>query len=306
MKIHFDNANLRSTTGPNSFASRLAKELFNTGHTVVDKGGDADVSLVFIEPSGQQLARRVVQRLDGIWFKPDEFATRNAKIKALYHVADAVIWQSEFDRGMTNHWWDYPRSGRVIHNGIEHKQPPENSAMKRLRTAYNKVFVAASNWHPQKRLRSNVEMFFHLKNSFPNSCLIVMGMNPDCYVPNPDIYYTGSLAHEDCLSVYAVADWMLHLAWLDHCPNVVIEALSQNVPVICAASGGTPELVKQFGIVVAEQKPYAFELADYDAPPTIDVTSVLMLPDRTTLGPHIDINISSVAKKYIEVFESLQ
>jgi hypothetical protein len=98
MKVHFDGVNFNSLSGPNTFAGRLARGLFESGHEVTLSVAEADVSLVFIERSGAPLAKKVVQRLDGVWFKPEEFHTKNSNIKALYGAADAVVFQSEFDR----------------------------------------------------------------------------------------------------------------------------------------------------------------------------------------------------------------
>jgi glycosyltransferase involved in cell wall biosynthesis len=317
--IHFDGVNLRSSSGPNTFAGRLAQKLFETGHSVAfDKGESSDVSLVFIEPTGQPLAPKVVQRLDGIWFKPDEFETKNVGIKGLYDRADAVVWQSKFDRNMTVKHWGFPgmhrdrfqgcvlepMPDRVIHNGIA-SRPVREVTIPRLtemRSIYNKIYVCSSNWHAQKRLRTNVELFDHLLKKHPNSCLIVMGDHPDHRVASPHVFYAGSVDPDTYLQVYAVADWMLHLAWADHCPNVVIEALSQGTPIACSEVGGTKELVGGYGVVLKEA-PYGYELADYDNPPPIDVAQVDDLPRRKDLdySSIADIDIGNVALQYVEL-----
>lgn len=302
MKLHLDGVNLASNSGPNTFAQRLVRGLLNRGEVeLVDRGPGADVSLVFIEPSGQPLAHKVIQRLDGIWFKPEEFRSKNVRIKALYESADAVVWQSDFDRKMTTRWWSSPQQGQVIHNGIE-LAPFNKVQLQGIHDRYDTVFVASSNWHPQKRLKSNVELFNHLRQWHPNSCLIVMGSNPH-WVNDPNVFFAGSLPHAKCFQIYEAADWMLHLAWLDHCPNVVIEALSRRVPVVCASSGGTHELVQGYGVIVPESQEYGFELADYDSPPPIDVTQVSgPLPNRGSLGHHAPIGIETVCDSYVHLF----
>jgi glycosyltransferase involved in cell wall biosynthesis len=308
VKVHFDGIMWNSHSGPNTFANRLARGLYQAGHEIELSGPDADVSLVFIEKTGQPLARKVVQRLDGIWFKPDEFIMKNIGIKQLYETADAVVWQSEFDRNMTVNWWDVPHSGRIIHNGFDlSKKVTQFSSpeLMSMRNKFDKIFVCSSNWHPQKRLKDNILMFKHLQSIHPNSCLIVMGANPDVRVADSRIFYTGAVPEEVYLQVYAMADWMIHLAWLDHCPNVVIEALSQETPVICSDSGGTKELVEGFGMTLSEAKPYSYELADYDNPPEIDVTQITSLPDKNSLTPHADIDIENVVLSYIELFDSV-
>lgn len=310
MRVHFDNVNLSAQTGPNTFASRLARGLMTAGHELESNGPKADVSLVFIEPSGHALAPKVVQRLDGIWFKPEDFQARNAGIKALYEAADAIVWQSDFDRLMTTKWWGAPGKGlgSIIHNGIDTAPVTRLTIpeLAKMRQDFDRIYVCSSNWHPQKRLGANIRLFEHLRQRHPNSCLIIMGSNPDVRVAHPRVFYAGPQPHEVFMQVYSAADWMLHLAWADHCPNVVVEALSQGTPVACAAVGGTRELIGNYGVVLKEQ-PYSFGLADYDNPPDIDVTQVDDLPARTTLDYSTisDIRIETAVSSYVSLFQEL-
>lgn len=314
MKIHFDNVNLNSSSGPNTFGNRLARRFFEAGHEVVLTATGADVSLVFIERSGAPLANKVVQRLDGIWFKPHEFETKNAGIKDLYHKANATIFQSEFDLKMvTKHWnapgmWNQPGRGIVIRNGIDINPLKQINIPKlaEMRAAYDQIYVCSSNWHAQKRLDANVALFEQLRQKHSNSCLIIMGAHPDFRAHGLHVFYTGAVEPEVYNEVYAAANWMLHLAWADHCPNVVVEALAQGTPVVCSEVGGTKELIGGYGLVLKEEA-YNFELADYDRPPKIDVTQVDDLPDRKILdyGSIADIDIRNVADRYIKLFESL-
>tara|TARA_R100000808_G_C2155541_1_gene168603 strand:- start:25879 stop:26793 length:915 start_codon:yes stop_codon:yes gene_type:complete len=301
MKIHFSNVNFSSTSGPNSFAHRLAGELVNMGNEIVGYNHDYDSVLIFIEPATPlKLDAMKVQRLDGIWFKPDQFKTHNQGIKLAYDNCDYVIWQSEFDKKMTCHHWG-ERRGVVIHNGIELRRVnvdiPE---ILNIRNAYKHMFVCSANWHRQKRLKENMEIFFKLKEKYPSSCLVVMGSSPDCPVNHDDVFYTGSISHDACLQMFSAADWMIHLAWLDHCPNVVVESLSQGCPVICSSSGGTKEIVRKNGIVIEENNLYNFELTDYDNPYEILIPS-LELPKLEIDNSYLDIK--KVAQMYMRVLE---
>ncbi len=317
MRIHFDNVNLNAPTGPNTFASRLAKELYRLGHEVVFERAGAVVSLVFIEPSGALLAPKIVQRLDGVWFKPDEFETKNVAIKSLYERADAIVWQSNFDRDFVCKWWGHPlargQKAVTISNGIEIEPITQFSSpeLAHLRSQYDQIFVCSANWHPQKRLKANTEAYMHIRKTLaPKSALVVMGANPDHVVADPHVFYTGSVPKDVYMQVYSMANWMIHLAYLDHCPNSVIECLSQGTPVIYPENGGTRELVKGFGICGNENKLYDNTLEDYDNPPPIDVTFISSLTkDKDRLqghcDNHIDIAIETCAKKYIALFTSL-
>jgi glycosyltransferase involved in cell wall biosynthesis len=300
MRVHFSNVDFHSPTGPNTFANRLSIALGNKQIEVVPEQDQYDVMLAFIEAASRPApGTRLVQRLDGIWFKPEEFLEKNANIKATYERADSVIWQSEFDRAMTTaHWGE--KQGVVIHNGIDltitHRLDPQ---IKKIREKYDRVYVCSANWHRQKRLREVIELFSKTRHQTVSACLLVMGAHPDVRAADPDILYTGSVPHDVCLQIYSVADWMIHLAWLDHCPNVVVEALSQGCPVVCTNSGGTHEIVGDNGIVLDETVSYDLELTDYDNPPPLDLQDV-RIPDKIEVNAsHLDIR--DVADRYIEV-----
>lgn len=307
MRVHFDNVDFSSTSGPNAFASRLARALFETGHEVLETANGADVSLVFIQRSGADLSDKVIQRLDGIWFSPVEFHNRNEAIKELYRSADAVVFQSEFDKSFITRWWGNHNTTAVIGNGIclDPVKQLTIGPLIDIRQKYDTVFCCSSNWHPQKRLLANLELFYHLNGTCcPNSCLLILGGHPDHASSHAHVFYSGSQPYDVCAEIYAASNWMLHLSYLDHSPNVVVEALSQGTPVICSGAGGTKELVGGFGLVLEE--PYDLSLCDYDDPPSIDVTQIEELPPKESLGKHADIDIRHVAERYVRLIEEIR
>lgn len=318
MKIHFDGVNPESRSGPNSFAMRLAKRLMLSGHELdFDSGRNSDVSLVFIEPSGAWLARKTVQRLDGIWSKASEIETKNKHIKKLYHQADGIVYQSQFDANYIQSLWGHPaRAGifRIINNGIEIQPEHENLSgysFQQLRLELDVIFTCSANWHRQKRLKENVECFKHLQTIYPKSCLIVLGSNPDWGVADPAIFYGGSLTHEAVLEVFKNSDWMINLEYFSHSPNAVVEALSVGCPVICVDMGGCAELVQDYGVKVQSTDHYPVigsrgPAIEYDNPPPLkNHQRIESLPDRSELGAHADIDIISCAKKYEELFDKI-
>jgi len=301
VKIHFSNVNFSSQSGPNSFAHRLASELSRRNdYKIVNQNEDYDIFLCFIEPSSiPRKGSKFIHRLDGIWFKPEEFNTHNTSIKWAYEKADHVIWQSNFDKKMTSHHWGLPKKGSVIHNGIK-KIIFENlhPEVQKIKNNFERIFVCSASWHRQKRLKENIQ--FYKKVRKEKDALLVLGSNPDWIEKENNIFYLGQLPHEICLQIYSISSWFLHLAWLDHCPNVVVEALSQNCPVICTDMGGTKEIVKENGIVLKENNPYNFELTDYDKPYDLNFDSEIFTLD--TKEVLFDLDIEKIASQYIEVF----
>jgi glycosyltransferase involved in cell wall biosynthesis len=204
---------------------------------------------------------------------------------------------------MTVNHWGNPKKGSIIHNGIEVKKFQKlHPDIEKIKNNFDRIFVCSASWHRQKRLKENILFYKSVKKE--KDVLLVLGKNPDYIEQDNNIFYLGHLPHEICLQIYSIADWFLHLAWLDHCPNVVIEAMSQGCPVICTDMGGTKEIVKNNGIVLAEDNPYNFELTDYDKPYELNIDpSAFTLDKKDVL---FDLNIEKIANQYIEVFnESL-
>ena len=83
MKIFFENVDLSSRSGPNSFGKKLHDQLAKKNHEVITGTPEEkpDVQLAFIA-SGYRLAP-TVQRLDGIYFNIDQnFDELNIPIEA--------------------------------------------------------------------------------------------------------------------------------------------------------------------------------------------------------------------------------
>ena len=198
---------------------------------------------------------------------------------------------------MTERWWG-ATCGTVIGNGIKITKPEISNQLKDIRKKHDKIFVCAASWHRQKRLKENILLFQKLAKD--NDILFVLGENPDYRVNDKRVLYVGNIHPQSCLQIYSIADWMIHLAWLDHCPNVTVEAMSQLCPIIYSSSGGTGEIVKENGIAILESIDYKFELCDYDNPPPLDIPDSLDLLDINVDSSHL--KIEAIAQKYLEVF----
>ena len=92
MNLHLENVSLQSSTGPNHFASKLAKQLANSGVSI-DHNSPADARLCFIETYNTFTdSVPLFQRLDGIYFnKAQDYKRQNANIKRTYDMASGVI-----------------------------------------------------------------------------------------------------------------------------------------------------------------------------------------------------------------------
>ena len=124
MRIFFDNVNINSSSGPNGFAKKISHELlenhevFTSIQQLIDSNIKPDVQLSFI--SAQYEISPIIQRLDGIYFNTDQdWHHLNLPIYETYKIADAVIFQSNFNKKLTENFFGVPKDSYVIHNGTD-------------------------------------------------------------------------------------------------------------------------------------------------------------------------------------------
>ena len=103
-----------------------------------------------------------------------------------------------------------------------------------------------------------------------------------------------------------MADAMIHLSWLDWCPNSVVEGLGCGLPVLCSSNGGTKELVQESGIIIEIEEPYKIgEKVDLYNPPNVDINyitkKILDLIDMPKVN-RSDLHIKNSAKLYKDLF----
>lgn len=301
LRIAFHNVDFTSSSGPNAFCTRLAKELFFQEHVLVTPGDVCDIDLVNISTTTPCRGKKTIQRLDGIWTRGQFDASRNAPILSQYKTADHVIWQSDYDRSLITRYW-FDREGTVIRNGVNEQKNTDTNLIEKIRSLADVVFCASASWHPQKRLEANVcAMRSYAAQTKQRCCLLVLGNVTD-QIPGNDIYYLSHVNEKICFSVYKASDALMHLAWRDHCPNAVVEALSVGTPVICASSGGTHELlVEKSGVIIHDDRDSEINdlVFDFDKPPEIKI-SHFDLPKRNSFSTSTYM-IQNVAQQYVSV-----
>lgn len=290
MNLHLENVDLSSLSGPNSFARKLIKYLSLDGHNVVELP-DAEARLCFIETFRPKCEVPLFQRLDGIYFNTlQDFKRQNANIYRTYKQADGVIFQSRFNKELTFKFFGEHPNSIVIPNGADVeliKRMPllEHSKLDR----FENIWSCAASWRPHKRLGENIRYFF--EHSHENDCLVVAGKVSDKFEKSDRIFYVGEIDYEHLLSLYKASKYFLHLAWLDHCPNVVVDARASGCQIVCSSTGGTKEIAGPNAIVIEEEE-WNFEPLELYSPPEINF-------DRKVNNKHdLSYNMHEVSQKY--------
>ena len=291
MNLHLENVNLQSTSGPNHFASKLIKYMGRLDVSF-DYERPPDVRLCFIETPRVEFDKvPLFQRLDGIYFNSEQnFKALNANIKRTYENADGVIFQSEFNKRLTTKYFGEHPNSVVIHNGADTEFISEVEPLRtRKIDRFERVWCCASSWRPHKRLNDNINYF--LEHSSEKDCLVIAGKAIEKVPRGERIFYVGEINITQLISLYKRADYFVHLAWLDHCPNVVVDARASGCKIICSSAGGTKEIAGPDAIVIQEQEWDFTPVALYKSPP-------LDFSKRASSRRHIDYCMQIVAEKY--------
>lgn len=295
MRVLIDNVNTASASGPNSFGKKLMTELNRVGHETSTSMVDPDVQLSFIFAT--QKKAKLALRLDGIYFNTrQDWKSQNRQIESSYSIAEKVIFQSLFNKMLTEKYFGV-KDGVVINNGVclESISKIQPIAAPQL-DSFSEIWACASSWRPHKRLKDNIHYFFDVAPS--TAGLVVLGENPDYLVNHPRVFYANQQSWETCISVYRRAKVFLHLAFLDHCPNVVVDARAAGCKLVVASSGGTKEVAGTDALVLQDME-WDFEPLDLYSPPSLDYGRVT----NNTFDCNIDI--VDVSRRYINVLENI-
>lgn len=290
MKIFFDNVDFRSSSGPNSFGAKLARTFSQMGHQITDE--DPDLQFSFISIS-RKLAPTIL-RLDGIYFNTEQdWNALNDPINKSYKSADAVVVQSLFNKRLVTNYFGDRDDINVIRNGtcldlIDQIPPANISNLPR-----EKIWFCASSWRPHKRLKENIRYF----NEFApaDAFLLIAGDIAPEHWQTDRIRCVGNLNWDQLISAMKASSHFIHLAWLDHCPNVVVDAKASGCRVVCSSSGGTEEIAGE-GSIVIEEDIWDFKPTNLYEPPKLDFSKA-----RPGLNYKADIDILNVAEQYLKI-----
>jgi len=243
-----------------------------------------------------------ILRLDGLYFDTEntlgDTTRMNACIKNAYAKFDGVIFQTEFSRIMYCGHFGYPSApSTIIHNGAPVEFTKGYSYTYPWR---GKTLMCSSHWRAHKRLDAVVAGFMELND--PDTGLVIIGKADKSYDNDKNIMHVPDTQPKDIPFLLRGADAFVHLAWLDWCPNVVVEALTARLPVLCSHNGGTKELVGDDGIVLKLEDDYDFKsVALYDPPKPDPVTVAQGMRDILSREWDIhrpDLRIENVARQY--------
>jgi glycosyltransferase involved in cell wall biosynthesis len=204
----------------------------------------------------------------------------------------------------------------IVYNGVDHDQWFRETREKYSDDDMINV-VSCANWRRWKRLPEIIRTFNYFRCWKPESTLYIVGemRRGAKEIIAPNVIYTGTLSEGEMINLYRNMDLYLHLGKNDSCPSTIPEAMAAGIPVITTnACGGATEMAELAGQYIADGDYQSFE------PHALYKDEWNYLSDETMhkLALHMkealwydepkfpdELHIRYVAKKYIEIMESV-
>ena len=315
MKIHIPNS--KKLRGPQIFCSRLYEAMLEIPNVELVDPSFCSVQLHSIEFQNVQKGVKNILRLDGVYYHNGprhDWKKRNRPIKASFDKADGIIYQSNFSKALCEKYLGKTKVPyAVIYNGAD----PRDYVLNSLKTTFHQpFFLTVANWRSFKRLKDIIESF--LIADLKNTNLVVVGDitkagiadKLEKYRKDSRIQFLGNRNQKELAPYYASCAALIHIGWLDNCPNTAVEAICAGKPVICGNIGGTKEIVqKSGGIVLDIEKDYNLEPIDiYNPSPisrnlVVDAMYRCINEDFSIKNSHVDIR--NTAMKYLDFFRKI-
>jgi glycosyltransferase involved in cell wall biosynthesis len=300
MKIQIAENIKRNDSGKHKFLNRLFHELKEQGVEVDQKASKVDVLLHIGRNMDCCKAKKKVMRVDGLILNSDQkYEKENKKLKKQIDNSDAVVYQGEFCKQAYTKFLGVDKPYICALNGASPKEFFSRQPQD--------FFLTHCKWRPHKRLKELCDSFVYAKEQGLKSKLVVAGEKKKV-IDHPDITYIGWVSDRYLKSLLSKSIATIHLAWLDWCPNAMIESVVAGTPVIYSKSGGSGEIGKGAGIGISDEQ-WDFKPTKLYDPPKLDRQEVAdaMFKLETQLlevySEHVRIN--HIADKYVRIFNKL-
>lgn len=291
MKVSF-SIPLKPLSGKHNFAIRLAGAFERLGVSVTDK--KPHINLVFLD--GIKKGCKNIYRLDGVLMNTSiNYKKKNAILLKAMKQCEGIVYQNEFCKQASDVFIKKFSNSVIINNGAS---KPDGISPYGNRKPY---VLTLSRWRPHKRLKDTVNGFL-LSDLHKTHNLIVLG-DPDYKVDNESIIYAGIQKSDSVWKYILGADFVVHLAYVDWCPNSVVESLVCGKKVLHSSVGGTKYVVKGNGVSVEDEE-WDFNPIDLLNVPSLNMDKLISgymemqnKVDKVDAG-YLDIHY--IAQKYID------
>lgn len=238
----------------------------------VQDWNDADVIITndIFPTSMIDSAKIKVKRMDGIYWQ-EHLKERNEPLNHSAQKADLVIFISEFSRKSY-----FELYGQTLNKNIVILNNADDTIFYKTnsKAPSNHFYLcaSASNWsRPEKRFKNIIEMMSILRSD-PIFKMNLIGTIDSSYRIPLNIISHGYIEDQKRMAeILNKSDVFINFSYKDACPKTVWQAKQCQLPILYANSGGLPEIVKEFGYPIDDNKEYKFE----SETPELDISQII-------------------------------
>ena len=260
---YFAKKFLGEGTGPQEFLTNLIIEInkfkkINTSFNFLS----SDIHLLnlgFYSPLWNYLylkdPKRVIIRFDGVGIDNSKNPKQTKKsLETILKKGNFIVFQSEFCRSFFKNEFGFLPNNNVIYNGAYKCLSLKDHNLKKLKERLSvpieeEYFVVAGRFTGRKRIKETINCISNLKKY---NLVVLSNVPKNEKIFNKRIKYIGFKGSYLANQIICNSKALIHMDRYDWCPNIVVSAIANKVPVICSNYGASSELVKNNGVIVNE------------------------------------------------------
>lgn len=261
MKIYHPNNSQQIIGGGWTFLKNFKKALIPLGYSFVDNWQEADIFFigsVSMADAGEieeanSAGKKIYFRIDNIPRKSRNKRGRvYDKMRRFSELSKNIIFQSKWAAFYAGWLTNNLKKSIIIYNGVDLNVFYPDKTKTIFNDKFKKFLFIQYNRDENKRFPEAC-YYFHLawRNNKKHCLTLVGNFSPELidakfdFFAGEEIYYIPPIENEKILAqVYREHDVLLFPAFMDACPNTVLEARACGLEIACVNEiGGTKELL---------------------------------------------------------------
>ena len=312
------------TGGPQSFMQNILEGLKEESYPVIRDDAEIEHAHAVFFPikydikkleEWKGLGKKIIQRLDGIYYPSQhgsEYKERNSDIEYIYkELVDVVVFQSGYSRDQCFEiMGEHGGSAEcVIYNGAAIGSNPSD-LLPKDRGKARKALMLGHIRHPLM-IEPLVEICEKLDGTIELTIAGIIDENLKKFLSSKYVTALGQVKREEVQKLLQRSDFLLYSFLNPNCPNAVVEATANCLPVVSYNSGSMHELcLHNHELLAPVNDDVIQEEKDFEVEKLLSkVTNYLSNEEdfySAAAGASSYFSLERMTSEYIEIFRNIE